>query len=124
MAHHNQTMELTTLFLTYVIPATLENATLGELRRYENNYKVLNLITTALGRNVYHRVSHFETINDVWLKLCNTYESYSKIKSYHKDTYNRQYQTFSQKSRESLDDCFAMFESIVSNLRACDPLAF
>jgi hypothetical protein len=25
---------------------------------YENNYKALNLITTALGRNVYDRVAH------------------------------------------------------------------
>jgi hypothetical protein len=48
-----------------VIPATLDNATQGELIRYENNYKVLNLITTALGRNVYDRVSHLETAHDV-----------------------------------------------------------
>jgi hypothetical protein len=41
----------------YVIPATLDNATQGELQMYENNYKALNLITTALGRNVYNRVS-------------------------------------------------------------------
>jgi hypothetical protein len=42
--------------------------------------------------------------------------------SSHKDTYNRQYQTFTQKSGESLDDCFACFESIVSSLRSCGPL--
>jgi hypothetical protein len=41
-----------------VIPAMLGNATHGELQRYENNYNALNLITTALGRNVYDRVSH------------------------------------------------------------------
>jgi hypothetical protein len=31
---------------------------------------------------------------------------------------------FSQKSGESLDDCFARFESILSNLRACGLLAY
>jgi hypothetical protein len=62
--------------------------------------------------------------HDVWLKLCNTYESSSEIKSSHKDTYNRQYQTFSQKPGESLDDCFASFESIVSSLRSYGPLAY
>jgi hypothetical protein len=41
----------------YVIPAMLDNATHGELQRYENNYKALNLITTTLGMNVYDRVS-------------------------------------------------------------------
>jgi hypothetical protein len=56
--------------------------------------------------------------------LCNTYESYSEIKSSRRDIYNRQYQTFSQKPGESLDDCFAHFESIVSRLRSCGPLAY
>jgi hypothetical protein len=79
----------------YVMPATLDNTTQGEVQRYENNYKALNLITTALGRNVYDRVSHLKTAHDVWLKLCITYEGSSEIKSSYKDTYNRQYQTFS-----------------------------
>jgi hypothetical protein len=107
-----------------VIPDTLDHAIQDELQRYKNNYKALNLITTALGRNVYDRVAHLETTYDVWLKLCNTYEGSSEIKSSHRDTYNRQYQTFSQKPGESLDDCFARFESIVSSLRSCGPLAY
>jgi hypothetical protein len=73
----------------YVILTMLDNMTQGELTRYENNYKVLILITTDLGRNVYDRVAHLETAHDVWLKLCDTYEGSSKIKSSHKDTYNR-----------------------------------
>jgi hypothetical protein len=48
-----------------VIPATLNNTTQGELQRYENNYKAFNLITTALGRNVYDRVAHLETTHEV-----------------------------------------------------------
>jgi hypothetical protein len=108
----------------YVISATLDHTTQGELQRYENKYKVINLITTALGRKVYDRVSHPETAHDVWLKLCNTYKSSYEIKSSHNDSYNRQYQTFSQKPGESLDDCFARFESIVSSLHSCGPLAY
>jgi hypothetical protein len=94
------------------------------LQRYENNYNVLNLITTALGRNVYDRVAHLETAHHVWLKLCNTYEGSSEIKSSRKDTYNMQYQTFSQKPGEFLDDCFTRFESIISSLCSCGPLAY
>jgi hypothetical protein len=86
-----------------------------DLQRYENNYKALNLITTALGRNTYDRLVHLEMAHDVWLKLCNIYGGSSEIKSSRRDTYNRQYQTFSQKPRESLDNCFAHFESIVSS---------
>jgi hypothetical protein len=108
----------------YVIPAMLDNMIQGELIRYENNYRTLNLITTVLDRNVYDRVSHLETAHDLWLKFYNIYEGSSEIKSTHKDTYHRQYQTFSHKPSESLDDCFARFESIVSNLRSCGPLAY
>jgi heptaprenylglyceryl phosphate synthase len=50
---------------SYVIHVTLDNATHGELQRYENNYKTLNLITTALYRNMYDRVSYLETGHDV-----------------------------------------------------------
>jgi hypothetical protein len=81
-----------------VIPAMLDNAMQGELQRY--NYKALNLITTVLGMNVYDKVVHVETTHDVWIKLCNTYESSSEIKSSRKDTYNRQYQTFAPKPGE------------------------
>jgi hypothetical protein len=49
----------------YVIPDTLDHVTQGELQGYENNYKTLNLITTALGRNVYDRVANLETAHDV-----------------------------------------------------------
>jgi hypothetical protein len=73
---------------------------------------------------VYDRVAHIKTAHDVWLKLCNIYEGSSEIKSSRRDTYNRQYQTFSQKPGESIDDCFARFESIVSSLRSCGPLAY
>jgi hypothetical protein len=72
-----------------VITMTLDNATQVELTRYENNYKTINLITIALCRNVYDRVSYLKTAHDVWLKLCNIYEDSSEIKSSRRDTYNR-----------------------------------
>jgi hypothetical protein len=56
--------------------------------------------------------------------LCNTYKGSSESKSSCRDSYSRQYQTFSQKPDESLDDCLARFESIVSSLRSCGPLAY
>jgi hypothetical protein len=73
---------------------------------------------------VYDCVAHLETVHDVWIKLCNTYEGSSKIKSSRRYTYNKKYQTFTQKPREPLDDSFARFESIISSLRSCGPLAY
>jgi hypothetical protein len=72
-----------------VIPTMLDNVTQGELQMYENNYNALNLITTALGRNMCDRVSHLKIAHNVWLKLCNTYEGSSEIKSTCRDTCNR-----------------------------------
>jgi hypothetical protein len=71
-----------------VILITLDNATQCEMQRYEGNYNALNLITTALGRNVYDRDAQLETAYDVWLKLCNIYEGSTEIKSSRKDTYD------------------------------------
>jgi hypothetical protein len=48
-----------------VILDTIDHATQNELQRYENNCKTLNLITTALHRNVYDRVAHLEMAHDV-----------------------------------------------------------
>jgi hypothetical protein len=53
---------------------------------------------------MYDRVSHLETAHDVWIKLCNTYGGSSEIKSLRRDTYNRQYQIFSQKPGESVNN--------------------
>jgi hypothetical protein len=50
---------------------------------------------------VYDRVAHLEMAHNVWIKLCNTYEGSSEIKSSHRDTYNRQYQTFFLRNLES-----------------------
>jgi hypothetical protein len=73
---------------------------------------------------VYDKVTHLKIAHNVWLKLCNTYKGSSEIKFTRRDIYNRQYQTFSQKPGESLDECFAHLESIVSNLRFCGPLTY
>jgi hypothetical protein len=48
-----------------VISDTLDHVTQDELQMYENNYQTLNLITTALGRNVYDRVAHLETAHNI-----------------------------------------------------------
>jgi hypothetical protein len=80
---------ISTLLVGVFIPTILENETTAELMKYENNYKALNLITIALGRNVYDRISHLECVHAIWEKLCNTFEGTSEIKSTRKDTYNK-----------------------------------
>jgi hypothetical protein len=107
----------------YVIPNTLNHVTQGELQRYENNYKALNLITTARGRNVYYRVAHLETAHDVWLNCATHMRALLRL-SLHVETPIIDNTRPFLKNLESLDDCFARFESIVSSLRSCGPLSY
>jgi hypothetical protein len=48
-----------------MIPTTLDNVNQDELQRYENKYNTLNFTTTALGRNVYDKVSHLRIDHDI-----------------------------------------------------------
>jgi hypothetical protein len=107
-----------------MIPTMLNHATQGELQRYESNYKALNLITTALGRNVYNRVSHLETAHDVWLNCAILMRALLRLSLHIEILTIRNIIFFSQKPGESLDDCIARFESIVSSLCSCDPLSY
>lgn len=47
-----------------------------------------------------------------------------QVKSTRKDTYNMEYQTFAQKPGQSLNDTFARFDAIVSNLRTCGQFTY
>jgi hypothetical protein len=106
-----------------VTPATLNNTIQGELQRYENNYKALNLITTALGRNVYNRVAHLKLLMMSDLS-CATSMRVSLRLSLHEEILITSNIILSHKLEECLDDYFAHFESIVSSLRSCGPLAY
>jgi hypothetical protein len=101
-----------------VILTMLDNTTQGELQRYENNYKALNLITVALGRNVCDRVAHLVTSHDASLNCATLMRAHLKLNLLIRTC------TIGNKPGESLNDCFARFESIVSNLRSCGPLAY
>jgi hypothetical protein len=106
-----------------VIPATLDNAIQGELQMYENNYKALNLITTVLGRNVYDRVSHLELLTISSLSCAIHMRCLLRLNQ-HVEILTIGSIKLSHKPGESLDDCFACFESIVSSLCSCGALAY
>jgi hypothetical protein len=98
-----------------VIPDTLNHTTQGELQRYENNYKALNLITTAFGRNVYNRVAHLKRLIMYGLNCATHVRALLRLSLCVEIAIT---------DSTRLDDCFARFESIVSNLRSCGPLAY
>ena len=110
--------------MNYEISEDLETAQPGQVALFEHNSKAVNILLSALGRNEFDRVSHLTTAHAIWETLCTYHKGTNQVKSMRKDSYNRQYQTFAQKPRESLDAVFARFEAIVSNLRACGNLTY
>jgi hypothetical protein len=103
-----------------MIPATLDNATQGELQRYKNNYKSLNLITTALGRNVYDRVAHLELFMMFGSSCAILMRALLRLSLHIEILITGSIRLF----LGNLVNRFARFESIISSLRSCGPLAY
>ncbi|GJN20409.1 hypothetical protein PR202_gb07784 [Eleusine coracana subsp. coracana] len=47
---------------------------IGELVRYENNSKAVNILLSALGRSEHNMVAHLDTAHAIWVKLCTYHE--------------------------------------------------
>ncbi|GJN24312.1 hypothetical protein PR202_gb12048 [Eleusine coracana subsp. coracana] len=90
----------------------------------DQEYAITQDLNIASAGVNYDRVAHLDTAHAIWDKVCSYHEGTNQVKSMHKDSYNRQYQTFAQKPGESLDDTFRRFEAIVCNLRACGTLVY
>ena len=84
----------------------------------EANSKARNLIIQGLGRSDFDRVIHLKSTYEVWKALCDYHEGSSTIKEVREDLFKKDYMCFEMKPGESLDDFFARFNKILSNLRA------
>ena len=99
----------------FEVPAQVNNTNRADV---ENNSKARNLIIQGLARSDFDRVVHLKTAHEVWKALCDYHEGSSTIKEVRQDMYKKDYMRFEMKPGESLDDFFARFHKILSNLRA------
>ena len=106
----------------YAIPQDLNTASAGELVRYENNSKAINILLSALGMSEHDRVANLDTAHAIWDKLCTYHEGTNQVKSMRKDSYNRQYQTFAQKPGESLYAIFVGLRQLCATCGLVVPL--
>ena len=101
----------------YELPA--DNAiTPTNLVHVENNYKARNFIIQGLQRSDFDRVSHLASAHEVWNALCSYHEGSNSVKEVRQDMYKKEYMRFEMNTGESLDEFFARFNKILSNLRA------
>uniref|UniRef100_K3YCN7 DUF4219 domain-containing protein n=1 Tax=Setaria italica TaxID=4555 RepID=K3YCN7_SETIT len=84
----------------------------------ENNNKARNLIIQGLGRSDFDRFIHHKLAYEVWKALCDYHEGANSVKEVRQDMFKKEYMCFEMKLGESVDDLFARFNKIPSNLHA------
>ncbi|XP_070022726.1 uncharacterized protein [Nicotiana sylvestris] len=77
-----------------------------------------NLLYNAISGEEYEKISSCDTTKEMWDKLEVTYEGTSKIKETHINMLVHDYELFQMKEEESIEEMFARFSKIISDLKA------
>ena len=95
-----------------------EHTTPLVVAQYERNNKAVNLLFSALGTAEYQRVQHLQTAREIWTTLSEHHEGTAPVKARLFQTYLREYENFSQKPGDSVQEMFTRFQSGINKLRA------
>jgi len=96
----------------------IDGVTTANMAQVEANSKARNYIIRELRKSDFDRVVYLKSAYQVWKALCDYHEGSSTIKEVCQDMYKKDYMRFEMKPGEALDDFFARFNKILSNLHA------
>nr|XP_033514218.1 uncharacterized protein LOC117278892 [Nicotiana tomentosiformis] len=82
------------------------------------NAKARNLLYNPISGEEYEKISSCDTTKEIWDKLEVTYEETSKVKETHINMLVHDYELFQMKEGESIEEIFARFNKIISDLKA------
>jgi hypothetical protein len=68
----------------------------------QNNSKATNSLLNGLGEMIFTKVSHCKSTKEIWDKLRNIYEGYSKVKVAKLQTYRGQFEQLMMKEDENI----------------------
>jgi hypothetical protein len=105
------------VYKPYEVPEN-DAVTEANMTQVEANSKARNLIIQGIGKNYFYRVAHHKSVYQVWKALSDYHEGSSTIKEVRQDMYKKNYMRSVMKPGGSLDDFFARFNKILSNLRS------
>ena len=105
------------VYKPYMAPEN-NGVTAQNMSHVKANNKARNLIIQGLGRSNFDQVIHLKSAYEVWKALCDYHEGSNTIKEVRQYLFKKDYMHFEMKPGESLDDFFAQFNKILSNLRA------
>ncbi|XP_072072112.1 uncharacterized protein [Arachis hypogaea] len=89
-----------------------------EKKKVELNAKAINLMHCAISFEEFRKVSRCKTAKEIWDKLRLTHEGTKQVRETRIDMLMKEYEMFSMKEDESIDQIFERFSIIINNLDA------
>ncbi|XP_057730096.1 uncharacterized protein LOC130945392 [Arachis stenosperma] len=89
-----------------------------EKKKVELNAKAINLMHCAINFEEFRKVSRCKTAKEIWDKLKLTHEGTKQIRETRIDMLMKEYEMFSMKEDESINQMFERFSIIINNLDA------
>ncbi|GJR78997.1 retrovirus-related pol polyprotein from transposon TNT 1-94 [Tanacetum coccineum] len=89
-------------------------------RRLAKNYEAKMVIYNALPRKEYKRIFMCNTEKEIWKTLLITHQGNSQVKDNKIDLLVQQYEQFVISEDASIDNAFAIFNTIITSLKALD----
>ncbi|XP_016191848.1 protein CROWDED NUCLEI 4-like [Arachis ipaensis] len=89
-----------------------------EKKKVELNAKAINLMHYAINFEEFRKVSRCKMAKEIWDKLRLTHEGTKQVRETRIDMLMKEYEIFSMKEDESIDQMFERFSIIINNLDA------
>nr|XP_009792371.1 PREDICTED: uncharacterized protein LOC104239442 [Nicotiana sylvestris] len=99
-------------------PKDIDSYTNEQMAVVQVNNKARNLLYNAISGEEYEKISSYDTTKEMWDKFEVTYEGTSKVKETHINMLVHDYELFQLKEGESIEEMFARFSKIFSDLKA------
>ena len=89
-----------------------------DMKKMEQNAKAKNIFYCAVNPDDFRKISRCQTAKQMWDKLEVTYEGTSQVKEAKIDMLVHEYELFTMKEEENIDEMFERFSNIVNTLDA------
>ncbi|XP_070047057.1 uncharacterized protein [Nicotiana tomentosiformis] len=101
-----------------VDPEDIVEYTDEQMEVVQVNAKARNLLYNAISGEEYEKISSCDTTKEMWDKLEVAYEGTGKVKETHINMLVHDYELFQMKEGESIEEIFARFSKIISDLKS------
>jgi hypothetical protein len=82
----------------------------------QNNSKATNALLNGLSETIFTKVAHCKSTKEIWDKLRNIYERYTKVKEAKLQTYRGQFEQLKMKEDENIAAYFLRVDKIVNEI--------